>query len=105
MRIGTDLVVSRGDPDAGMDVSDMCTVTSLQPECVRYVPETRSLVGVAPGQSQVAIALGDKIVNVAVEVVTGRSRGKAAGRAMSASSRPAASSPAASRRRCGSTWA
>ena len=35
-----------------MDVSDMCTVTSLQPGCVRYVPETRSLMAVAPGQSQ-----------------------------------------------------
>ena len=53
-RIGTDLVVSRGD----MDVSDMCSVTSLRPECVRYVPETRSLVGVAAGAGPGGLDLG-----------------------------------------------
>ena len=49
MRIGTDLAVSRGD----MDVSEMCTVTSLRPECVRYVPETEEpggrVAGARPG--------------------------------------------------------
>ena len=64
VRVGAEVTVSRGD----MDVSDMCTVTSLQPECVRYIPETRTLVGVAPGPAQVAFALGDKHANVAVEV-------------------------------------
>jgi hypothetical protein len=75
-RIGTELIVQRGDPDTGMDVSEMCSVRSLRPDCVRYVPETRSLVGVAPGQSQVAITLGDKLVNVPVEVVSAGVKGK-----------------------------
>ena len=65
VRVGSELTVSRGD----MDVSDMCTVTSLQPECVRYIPETRTLVGVSPGPAQVVLALGDKFANVAVEVL------------------------------------
>ena len=65
VRVGSEVTVSRGD----MDVSAMCTVTSLQPECVRYIPETRMLVGVSPGPAQVAFALGDKCANVAVEVL------------------------------------
>ena len=65
VRVGSDLTVSRGD----MDVSDMCTVTSALPECVRYIPETRTLMGVSPGQSEVAMALGDKVAHVAVEVL------------------------------------
>ena len=64
VRVGSELTVSRGD----MDVSAMCTVASLQPDCVRYIPETRTLVGVAPGPAQVALTLGDKCTNVAVEV-------------------------------------
>jgi hypothetical protein len=65
VRVGSEVTVSRGD----MDVSNMCAVTPLQPECVRYIPETRTLVGVAPGPAQVALALGDKCANVAVEVL------------------------------------
>ncbi len=65
VRIGSDMAISRGD----MDVSDMCDVRSLRPECVRYVPETKSLVGLAPGPGQVDFTLGDKVVRVPVEVL------------------------------------
>jgi hypothetical protein len=65
VRIGSDMAISRGD----MDVSEMCGVASLRPECVRYVPETRSLLAVAPGPGQVDFTLGDKVVRVPVEVL------------------------------------
>ena len=52
--MGSELTVSRGE----MDVSDMCTVTSQQPGCVRYIPEKRTLVGVSPGPAEVAFATG-----------------------------------------------
>ena len=65
VRVGSELTVTRGE----MDVSDMCTVTSQQPGCVRYIPETGTLVGVSPGPAEVAFALGDKVANVAVTVL------------------------------------
>ena len=102
VRVGSDLTVSRGD----MDVSDMCTVTSLQPECVRYVPETRTLMGVSPGPAQVALALGDKVARVAVEVLPAAvgTRPRSS-RATSASSRPTRSWPRGKGTRCASTRA
>ena len=82
----------------------MCSVTSLRPECVRYVPETRSLVGVAPGPAQVAFTLGDKLANVAVEVLPAGARRPTSGdvRIEPANTDPG---PGASGGRCGSTWA
>ena len=65
IRIGTDLLVSRGD----MDISRQCTVTPALPGVVRYVPEIHSLVGVAPGASAVAFTFGDKLANAMVEVL------------------------------------
>ncbi len=64
-RIGSDLSVFRGE----MEVSSMCNVTSLRPDCVRYDPETCTLVGVSPGAAEVAITVGDKLVNAVVEVL------------------------------------
>ena len=63
-KVGADVAVLRGDAD----VSNLCKMTSLRPECVRCLPETRSLVGVSPGVSQVAFALGDNVCNLTVEV-------------------------------------
>ncbi len=65
IRIGTDLLVWRGD----MDISRQCTVTPALPGVVRYVPEIHSLVGVAPGASAVAFTFGDKLANAMVEVL------------------------------------
>ena len=65
VRIGADLMVLRGD----MDLSAQCSVTPAVPNVVRYAPETRTLVGVAPGTSPVAVTVGDKLANVMVDVV------------------------------------
>lgn len=65
VRIGTDLNVFRGP----MDVSRLCTVTSSLPGIVRYEPESHSLVGVRSGASMVALAAGDKVANLLVEVL------------------------------------
>jgi hypothetical protein len=64
-QIGADVVVRRGQTD----MSRQCSVTPALPSVVRFVPETRSLVGVAPGASAVALALGEKLTNVIVEVL------------------------------------
>jgi len=65
--VGTDISVYRAE----MNVSNMCTVTPAVSGVVRFVPETRSLVGVAPGASAVAFTLGDKLTNAMIEVVPG----------------------------------
>jgi hypothetical protein len=67
VRLGADLTVFRGD----MELSAQCNVTPALPNVVRYVPETRSLVGIAPGVSAVAFTLGDKLANMLVEVLPG----------------------------------
>jgi len=67
VRIGTDLNVLRGQ----MDVSRMCSVTPSLPGIVRYVPETHSLLGVRPGATTVALACGEKVASVLVEVLPG----------------------------------
>ena len=66
-QLGEDLSVLRGDAD----VSQRCTMTSSRPECVRCLPETKSLAGVSPGVSQVTFALGDKSCKMTVEVAPG----------------------------------
>ena len=63
-QVGADVAVFRGDAD----VSQLCKMTSLRPGCVRCLPETRSLLGVSPGVSEVAFTLGDKLCNMTVEV-------------------------------------
>jgi len=67
-RIGTDLAVLRGDTD----FSRQCDVTPALPNVVRYVPETRSLVGVSPGVSAVTFAWGDKLATATVQVIPGQ---------------------------------
>ena len=68
-RIGTDLVVRRGD----IDFSRQCDVTPALPNVVRYAPETHSLVGVSPGASAVTFAWGDKLATTTVQVLPGAS--------------------------------
>jgi len=65
--IGTDISVYRAE----MNMSNRCRVTPAISGVVRYVPQTHSLVGVAPGASAVAFTLGDKLTNVMIEVVPG----------------------------------
>ena len=67
VRIGPDVAVFRGD----LDVSRQVSVTPVQADVVRFDAFTRSLVGVNPGVSSVAVALGDKLSNVIVEVASG----------------------------------
>jgi len=68
-RLGTDLVVRRGD----VDFSRQCEVTPALPNVVRYVPQTRSLVGMSPGASAVTFAWGDKLATTTVQVLPGAS--------------------------------
>ncbi len=65
VRVGTEVAVTRGE----MDVSQMCTVSPAFSETVEYLPQTQTLVGRAPGTTAVAFTLGDKLMNLLVEVV------------------------------------
>ena len=67
VQIGTDVTVSR----AGRDVSRQCEVASTVPEVVEYLPESHSLLGVAPGVSTVSFVAGDKIAIARVDVLSG----------------------------------
>lgn len=65
VQLGVDLKVYRGQ----VELSRQCRVTPALDAVVRYDPISRSLVGVSPGGSAVALAAGDQLTNVVVEVV------------------------------------
>lgn len=68
-RLGTDVLVWRGESPGKIELSDLCSVTPALPGVVRFDPQTRSLVGVSPGASAVAFAHGNKLTNAMVEVL------------------------------------
>ena len=65
VRVGSDIQVFRGD----LDVSQQCEVVPEMAGVVRYVPDTRALVGERVGKIPVAFAMGDKVRRTLVEVL------------------------------------
>ncbi|MFZ1933169.1 MAG: hypothetical protein WCB27_26250 [Thermoguttaceae bacterium] len=65
VRLGADVSIMRGK----VDVSGQAEVTPGSEDVVRYAPESRSLVGVSPGQSSVSVAVGKELIDVPVEVL------------------------------------
>jgi len=63
-RLGTDVTVTRGI----LDLSNQVRVTPALEGFVEFDPATRSLIGVRPGPTPVAISHGDNLVNLMVEV-------------------------------------
>lgn len=63
-RLGSDVTVMRGN----LDLSNQVRVTPALQGFVSFDPATRSLVGLRPGPTPVAISHGDNLVNLMVEV-------------------------------------
>ena len=99
VRLGADVSIMRGKAD----VSSEAEVTPASEDVVRYAPETRSLVGVSPGQSSVSVGVGKEMIDLPVEVLPALSRGKSPVE-RSSSNRPRPSSSPVNRRRFASIW-
>lgn len=65
VRFGADVVVLQGETD----VSDRAVAAPAVQEIVRYLPESKSLVGVAPGKSSAAVTVGSRMIDLPIIVL------------------------------------
>lgn len=63
--LGSDVVARRGAATLDLPLE----AVSSAPEIVQFNPRTRSLEGIAPGQAQVAVSVGDNTLTLPVRVV------------------------------------